>query len=139
MDRKAWDIIVVFLVCVAACITTGVALVDSGGGYSLPVTPGGPHEGLCLDSSQVNSSTNATLNLTNCSSPGYTITMVSYYVKSGQNVYNSPSWSGPTMPVGAHASVNIMIDGNAFKFQSGYYYEIDIVTQRARYSFAITA
>lgn len=71
-----------------------------------------------------------TLSLHNCSTPGLTVTMIAYYVKSNQQVYNNTNWAGPSIPWNGYATVNIVIDGNAFTFQSGFYYEISIVTQR---------
>jgi hypothetical protein len=133
---------VLLVASVAGTVSIATVVLLFGSTVILPplvVTPGGPHESMCLDSSQVNSPTNVTLNLHNCSSPGYTVTMSAYYVKSNQLVYNNPNWSGPTIPVGAPASVNILIDGNAFKFQSGFYYEITIVTHRATDTFTIKA
>jgi len=65
--------------------------------------------------------------------------MIAYYVKSNQLVYNNPKWVGPNIPSSGSASVNILIDGNAFKFPSGYYYDIDIVTHRATDTFSIRA
>ena len=122
------------------CVATVVLLL--GFGVLLPplvVTPGGPHESICLDSSQVDSPTNMTLNLHNCSTPGLTVSMIAYYVKSNQAVYNNTNWAGPTIPWNGSASVNIVIDGNTFTFQSGFYYEITIVTHRAIETFTIKA
>src|SRR5437899_4759328 len=54
------------LVSGTVCVATVVLLL--GFGVLLPpvvVTPGGPHESICLDSSQVDSPTNMTLNLHN--------------------------------------------------------------------------
>jgi hypothetical protein len=127
---------------VAGTVSIATVVLLLGSSVLLPPlvhNPGGPHEDLCLDSSQVNSSTNMTLNLHNCSSPGYAVTMIAYYVKSNQVVYNNPNWAGPTIPWNGSASVNILIDGNAFKFQSGFYYEITIVTHRATDTFTIKA
>ena len=125
-----------------ATVSIATIVLLAGSSVLLPplvVTPGAPHETLCLVSSQVNSPTNVTLSLNNCSSPGYTVSMIAYYVKSNQLVYNNPNWAGPTIPWNGSASVNILIDGNAFKFQSGFYYDISIVTHRATDTFSIRA
>ena len=80
-----------------------------------------------------------TLNLHNCSTPGLTVSMIAYYVKSNQAVYNNTNWARPTIPWNGSASVNIVIDGNTFTFQSRFYYEITIVTHRAIETFTIKA
>ncbi|HVH15034.1 MAG TPA: hypothetical protein VNA15_04870 [Candidatus Angelobacter sp.] len=140
MNKKTRNILLVALASGTACVATVVLLL--GLGVLLPhlvQNPGGPHETLCLDSSQVNSPTNMTLNLHNCSTPGLTVSMIAYYVKSNQAVYNNTNWAGPSIPWNGSATVNIVIHGNAFTFQSGFYYEITIVTHREIATFTIKA
>jgi hypothetical protein len=53
--------------------------------------------------------------------------------------YPNPNWSTPTIPLNANVTLNILIDGNAFTFQRGFYYTITINTSRANYGFTVTA
>ena len=57
----------------------------------------------------------------------------------GKRLEADETSAGPTIPWNGSASVNIVIDGNTFTFQSGFYYEITIVTHRAIETFTIKA
>ena len=120
----------------AAAVATFTAMAVVFPPQSLLVHPGGPHESLCPVSSSLNSPTNTTLTLLNCGYP-YTTTLIAYYVHSGQDVYANSNWAGPSIPMNAQASFNILIDGQAFTFQPGNSYSITFIS--ARYNqFGIT-
>ncbi len=87
---------------------------------------------LNMESFRVNSSTNVTLNIRNIGRR--TATLVSYYVKDQPgNTFASLSWTGPTLESGELASVNLLIDGQAFTFQPGSTYKIEILTSENNY------
>ena len=127
MKQRVRSILIVASVGLITAVASFAVLLVAYPYQSGLVHPGGPHEGLCLESSQVNSSTNVTLNLLNCGYP-YTTTLISYYVHWQQSLYSNTNWSGPSIPMNAHASVNILIDGQAFTFQPGNSYEIDLIS-----------
>jgi hypothetical protein len=78
------------------------------------------------------------MNLLNCGP--YAVSPHSYYVKDPNgNVYPNPYWSTPTIPLNANVTLNILIDGNAFTFQHGFYYTITINTSRSNMEFSVTA
>lgn len=105
---------------------------------SLLVHPGGPHEGLCLGYTYINSPTNMSFNVLNCGS--YPATPLSYYVRDpAGNVYGNPNWSVPTIPLMANVTLIILVDGNAFTFQHGTTYVITLNTQRVHYGFTVIA
>ena len=136
MDQRVRKVLIITMLAVTtATVTLAVLFVVFP---MLLVHPGGPHEGLCLESSQVSSPTNVTLNVINCGYP-YTTTLVSYFVTWQQSVYSNTNWSGPTIAQGARASVNILIDGTAFTFQQLSTYTITITTARNNlFSFQIS-
>ena len=49
----------------------------------------------------------------------------------GKRLEADETSAGPTIPWNGSASANIVVDGNTFTFQSGFYYEMTIVTHRA--------
>jgi hypothetical protein len=137
MNQRVLKILTVAAVCGPIAVAAGLFL--TGYGQSILIhNPGGPHETLCLESSQLNSSTNMSLNLVNCGN--YPATPLSYYVQdSAGNTYADPNWSAPTIPLNTHVTLNILIDGKAFTFQHGSGYTIELNTSRAHYTYTITA
>lgn len=104
-----------------------------------PVYPCPGREGLNLEASQVNSPTNVTLNIRDTGVLG--ITLESYIVKdSVGNQYTKMNWTSLFVNPNQVAAINIVIDGNAFTFQSRYSYTVTLVTSRSnQFSFTITA
>ncbi len=84
---------------------------------------------LNLDSYHFNTPANLTLNIRN--NGALTTALIAYYVKdtSGAQYANS-NWPGPTIPPAAVTSINILIDGTAFTFQTGNSYTVSILTSR---------
>ncbi len=110
--------------------------------YNAPgciVTPCPGQESLNVETSQVNSPTNVTLNIRNVGSVSTTFN--SYIVKdSDGNQYTKSNWSGPTLNPNSLLAINIVIDGSAFTFQSKSSYTVTLVTLRNNlFSFTITA
>ena len=110
--------------------------------YNAPgctVTPCPGREALNVETSQVNSPTNLTLNIRNTGS--VSITLDSYKVKdSVGNQYTKTNWSGPTLSPNAPAAINILIDGSGFTFQSRYTYTVTVTSARNNlFDFTITA
>ncbi len=57
------------------------------------------------------------------------VTLAAYYVKdSGNNQYANTYWSGPTVMPNPMIAMGIIIDGQAFTFQSGSTYTLTLVT-----------
>jgi hypothetical protein len=96
-------------------------------------------EVLNLDSSQLNSSTNMTLNIRN--SGAMSIMLVAYTVKDQVgNQYTKMNWTGPSWNPNQVVTVNIVTDGNAFTFQPKYTYVIEVTSARNNlFTFTITA
>src|SRR6266581_1611786 len=132
MKQKTRTVLTLSLIAIATAVATFTAMAVAFPPQSLLVHPGGPHESLCLVSSRLNSTTNATPTLLNCGYP-YTTTLIAYYVHSGSSVYSNPYWDGPSIPMNTQASVNILIDGQSFTFQPGNYYPIDIISTRSHF------
>ena len=110
--------------------------------YNAPgciVTPCPGQESLNVETSQVNSPTNMTLNVRNVGSVSTTFN--SYIVKdSVGNQYTKSNWSGPTLNPNSLLAICIVIDGSAFTFQSKSSYTVTLVTLRNNlFSFTITA
>ena len=110
--------------------------------YNAPgciVTPCPGQESLNVETSQVNSPTNMTLNVRNVGSVSTTFN--SYIVKdSVGNQYTKSNWSGPTLNPNSLLAICIVIDGSAFTFQSKSSYTVTMVTLRNNlFSFTITA
>ena len=81
--------------------------------FGCPVGPCPGREALNLDSSQLNSSTNMTLNIRN--SGAMSIMLVAYTVKdSVGNQYTKMNWTGPSWNPNQVVTVNIVIDGSSF-------------------------
>ena len=97
-----------------------------------------PKETLSVKSYQINTPTNLTLNIINAgASPK---ALIAYYVKnSNGSQYANSSWPGPTVPPEIAISVNILIDGRVFTFQTGMSYTVTIVTSSYdQFTFTIT-
>jgi hypothetical protein len=79
-----------------------------------------------MQSYRINTPTNLTLNIINSgASPK---ALIAYYVKDSTGAqYASNNWSGPTIPPAIAISVNILIDGRAFTFQTVMSYTVTIV------------
>jgi len=92
-------------------------------------TPCPGRENLNIVSATVNSPTNMTVQIWNIGSVA--ISLISYNVKSTYSQpYQSNNWSGPTLGPNTYATINLLIDGNAFTFQSATYYSIAFITSR---------
>ncbi len=94
---------------------------------------------MVIETSHVNSPTNATLSIRNV---GTTVTsLTSYVVKdSADNQYAKMNWTTPIMNPNQLAAINIIIDGNAFTFQSKNSYTVTLITTRNnQFQFTITA
>ncbi|TMI09823.1 hypothetical protein E6H34_00590 [Candidatus Bathyarchaeota archaeon] len=110
--------------------------------YNAPgclVTPCPGRESLSIETSQVNSSTNLTLSVRNVGS--VVIWLNSYVVKdSAGNRYAKMNWTTPIVNPNQLAAINIIIDGNAFTFQSKNGYTVTLTTSRNnQFQFTITA
>jgi len=97
-----------------------------------------PKETLSIQSYRINTPTNLTLNILNAgASPK---ALIACYVKdsNGAQCANG-NWSGQTLPPAIAISVNILIDGRAFTFQTGMSYTVTIVESTYdQFTFAIT-
>ena len=96
-------------------------------------------EDLNIITAAVNSPTNMTIQILNTGS--VEIFLISFNVR---NPYSQPyandNWSGPTVIPNAYTTINLLIDGNAFTFQSGTYYTITLITSRNnQFTFTIKA
>jgi hypothetical protein len=110
--------------------------------YNAPgclVTPCPGRESLSIETSQVNSSTNLTLSVRNVGS--VVIWLNSYVVKdSAGNQYAKMNWTTPIVNPNQLAAINIIIDGNAFTFQSKNSYTVTLITTRNnQFQFTINA
>jgi len=109
--------------------------------YNAPgcvVTPCPGQEALNVETSQVNSPTNMTLNIRNAGSAS--TSFVSYSVQFNNNQFTKMNPTEPTIGTNQVAPVNIVIDGSAFTFQSKYTYTIALTTTRNNiFTFTITA
>ncbi|TMI33293.1 hypothetical protein E6H27_03705 [Candidatus Bathyarchaeota archaeon] len=110
--------------------------------YNAPgclVTPCPGRESMNIETSQVNSPTNLTLSVRNVGSVG--ITLTSYVVKDSLgNQYANMNWTTPFINPNQLATINIIIDGSAFTFQSRNTYNIALTTTRNNiYTFTVTA
>ncbi len=97
-----------------------------------------PKETLTLQSYQINAPTNLTLNIWNAGATPKAL--IAYYVKDSTGTqYADSNWSGPAIPPGVEISVNILIDGRAFTFQTGMSYTVTIVESTYdQFTFTIT-
>ncbi len=95
-------------------------------------------EALNLQSSQVNSPTGLTANTWNTGTAQ--VTLISYYLKdSFGNEFGNSNWAGPSMSPNAVKSIDILIDGRAFTFQSGSIYNVILITSTYdRFKFTVT-
>jgi hypothetical protein len=84
---------------------------------------------LNLETSQVNSPTNVTLNIRNtgAASVGFDSYSVLY---AAANQYTRTNWIGPVIDLNRVAAINIIIDGSTFTFQSKNTYTIALTTTR---------
>ena len=82
-----------------------------------------------MESFQVNSPTNLTLNIRNTGSMA--ISLVAYAVKDmGASQYSKTNWTGPYLQPNQVMAVNFVVDGSAFTFHSGYSYYVTVTTTR---------
>ncbi|OLD79213.1 hypothetical protein AUF62_00030 [archaeon 13_1_20CM_52_20] len=95
-------------------------------------------EGLNLETSQVNSPTNFTMNIRNT---GVVVKWLDAYgVNYYSNQYTKTNWTGPVLNPNQVAAINIVIDGSTFTFQSKNTYTIALTTTRNNiFTFTITA
>jgi hypothetical protein len=99
--------------------------------------PGGA-EALNVETSQLNSRTNLTLNVRNTGVVA--VGFVSYTVNYYANQYTKTNWTGPFLNPNQVAAINIIIDGSTFTFQSKNAYTIALTTTRnSIFTFTITA
>jgi hypothetical protein len=110
--------------------------------YNAPgcvVTPCPGRENLTVETSQVNSPTNMTLNIMNTGAVG--VTFGAYTVSDiAGHQYAKTSWTGPFVNTNELAAINIVIDGGPFTFQSKNQYTIALTTTRNNiFTFTITA
>jgi hypothetical protein len=93
---------------------------------------------LNIVSHTLNSPTNVTMRIINSGSVA--VSLISYEVSnSNGQVYTNTNWSGSTLSPNAITPVNILIDGKAFTFQSGYAYNVMVVTRNYHFDFTIQA
>jgi hypothetical protein len=80
-----------------------------------------------------------TLKIRNSGAMG--IMLVAYTVKDSiGNQYTKMNWTGPSWNPNQVATVNILIDGNAFTFQPKYTYSIEVTSARNNlFTFTIIA
>jgi hypothetical protein len=106
---------------------------------SFGATPCPGREDLNIISSTLNSPTNITIQIINTGSVQISLTSYSVQNANGQ-VYSNNNWSGPAIAPNAIRTTDLLIDGNAFTFQSGSYYTITLITSRNNlFAFAIKA
>jgi hypothetical protein len=110
--------------------------------YNAPgcfVTPCPGRELLVVETSQVNSPSNVTLNIRNIGEVNTSLD--SYAVKdSNGDQYTRMNWTSPFMSPNQLTAVNIVIDGSAFTFQSKNTYTIAVTSTRNNiFTFTITA
>jgi hypothetical protein len=109
--------------------------------YNAPgctVYPCPGQEALSVETSQINSPTNLTLNIRNYGS--MSVGLVAYSVNFYNNQYTKTNWTGPSINTNQIIAVNIIIDGSAFTFQSKNTYTIAATTARNNiFTFTITA
>ena len=146
MKQRTRSILIVALVGIITAAATYAVLIVTNQylptGSSGPLTCGGPcpgSEALNMETYQVNTPTNLTMNIRDTGSAA--ISLVAYYVEnSNQRQYSTIAWSGPTIVPNALIPINIIIDGNASTFQSGNSYTIVIMTSTTnQFTFTTTA
>ena len=85
-----------------------------------------PKEAMTVQSYRINTPTNLTLNIFNAGASSKAL--IAYYVKDSTSAqYANSNWSGPNIPPAVVISVNILIDGRAFTFQTRMSYSVTIV------------
>ena len=90
-------------------------------------------------SSTLNSQTNITIQIINTGSVQISLTSYSVQNANGR-VYSNNNWSGPAIAPNGIRTANLLIDGNAFTFQSGSYYAISLITSRSKvFAFTVKA
>lgn len=98
-----------------------------GGGLVVPCSP---REALDILSSNMNSSTNMTLQIINVGPAA--ITLIAYYVKTGSGqTYADTAWTGPTIQPNVIGNINVLIDGQAFTFQAHSSYSVTVITSKS--------
>ncbi len=130
--------VILFSTLVIASTVLGLIVYES----TVPFCGGAPcpaHELLNLVSTDVNSPTNVTLRIINTGSVA--ISLATYYVKDANGqTYASSNWPGPNITPNTTFSINIIIDGKAFTFQTGYSYAVIVVTGRNnQFTFTFTS
>ena len=94
-----------------------------------PVTPCPGREALNMDSFQINSPTNLTLNIRNYGSAA--ISLVAYNVKDASGYqYSKTNWIGPYLNPNQVVATNFVIDGSTFTFQSYSSYYVSVTSGR---------
>jgi hypothetical protein len=93
---------------------------------------------LNIVSHTLNSPTNVTLKIINSGSVAVSLTSYEVSNSNGQ-VYANTNWSGPTLSPNSITPFNILIDGKASTFQSGYTYNVMVVTRNYHFDFTIQA
>ena len=149
MHPSTRSIIIVVLVCglvlggVLYWETTGSPSPLCGGcyHYNAPgcvVTPCPGLEALFVETSQINSPTNMTLNIRNGGAA--TVGIIAYKVQYNNNQFTNTNPTEPSIGTNQVAAINIVIDGNAFTFQSKNTYSIIVTSTRNNiFTFTITA
>ena len=109
--------------------------------YNAPgcvVTPCPGLEALNVETSQIKSPTSMTLNIRN--SGAASVGFLSYKVQYNADQFTKMNLTEPSIGINQVAAINIVIDGNAFTFQSGNTYSIAMTTARNNiFTFTITA
>lgn len=113
--------------------TTGFTNPVCGGcyRYNAPgcfVTPCPGRELLGVETSQVNSPTNVTLNIRNIGEVG--ISLKAYTVQYYSSQYTKTNWTSPLVNPNQLYTIDIVIDGSAFTFRSGNTYTIIMTSTR---------
>src|SRR6267143_2903035 len=98
---------------------------------SFGATPCPGREDLNIISSTLNSPTNVTIQIINTGSVQFSLASYSVQNANGR-VYSNNNWSGPAIAPNGIRTANLLIDGNAFTFQSGSYYAISLITSRSK-------
>jgi len=127
-SRKEWFALLTAMLVTASVLAFASSINQGLCGCGL-VSPRTTSEELIVESYTFNSPTNVTLNIRNVGT-AYA-TMIAYYVKdSAGDRYSNTSWSGPTAAPNLLVHANILIEGNAFTFQTGNSYTIIVITSR---------
>jgi hypothetical protein len=93
---------------------------------------------LGVETSQVNSPTNVTLNIRNIGE--VPLSLKTYNVKDGNgNQYTKMNWTSPFVNPNQLATITIVTDGTAFTFRSGNIYTITMTsTRNNQFTYSLT-